>query len=360
MLPDVGPEELELAATAMTLKYGFLGLPQGGAKAGVLGDPTRPRAERRERLRIFAQAASQILREAQYVPDADMGTDATDIRWMMEVDQHRLGPHDWQSDRSGLHTARSAFAAATAALAHIDTPLAGCRAAVEGFGHVGSALAELLEDAGAAVVAVSTAGGAIYNAGGLDVRRLRRMTAEGTLVNTGAGDVIPREALLELPVDLLCPCARGGSIHGGNVGRVDARVVCAGANNPMTPEAERRLWARGVVVPPDFINNSGGVLGGTLEYAGVSSERAGRLVVEAIEPAVRRLLESARAAGVMPRELAEADALARHARVREAAERPTVRGRLVQFALDCYRRGWLPGALVGAVAPAYLGRRLQA
>jgi glutamate dehydrogenase/leucine dehydrogenase len=232
--------------------------------------------------------------------------------------------------------------------------------AIEGFGHVGATLAGLLRDEGAAIVAISTAAGAIYNSDGLDVHGLRQLTAEGLPVNFSAAEPLPREALLELPVDLLSPCARGGSIHAGNAARIAARFVCAGANNPLTPEAEQLLWARGVVVPPDFISNSGGVLGGTLEFAGVSPGRAGRLITGAIEPAVHQLLRDADAAAVMPRALAEPKALARHARVREAAERPNLRGQLVHLGLDWYRRGWLPAALVGAIAPAYLGRRLDA
>jgi glutamate dehydrogenase/leucine dehydrogenase len=183
---------------------------------------------------------------------------------------------------------------------------------------------------------------------------------EGTPLNISAAESLPREALLELPVDLLCPCARGGSINAGNAARITARYVCAGANNPLTPDAEQMLWARGVIVPPDFISNAGGVLGGTLEYAGVSPARAGRLIAGAIEPAVRRLLEDAAAAAAMPRAVAEPKALARHARVREAAERPSLRGHVMQIGLDWYRRGWLPAALVGAIAPAYVGRRLHA
>ncbi len=232
--------------------------------------------------------------------------------------------------------------------------------AIEGFGHVGATLAGLLQDEGASVVAISTAAGAIYNSRGLDVRGLRKSIVEGTSVKSSDAETLPREALLELPVDLLCPCARGGSIHEGNAARITARFVCAGANNPVTPGAEQMLWARGVLVPPDFVSNSGGVLGGTLEYAGVSPTRAGLLIRRAIESAVRQLLEDADAAAVAPRALAEPKALARHARVREAAERPTLRGHLVHIGLDWYRRGWLPGALVGAIAPAYIGRRLHA
>ena len=363
MLPDVNAEELGLAARSMTLKYGFLGLPQGGAKAGVIGHPERPIDERRQRLLAFARAAHDLLRDERYVPDSDMGTQTPDIRWMMEASGCAVRARDWRSDRSGRHTATSCLASARAALAHRGRDLSGCRVAIEGFGHVGGSLAEQLRAAGASIVAISTSAGALYAPEGLDVQELRRLAARSgssvTLTYSRA-ERVPLDALLELPVDLLCPCARHSSVHGGNASRVSAPFVCAGANNPITPDAERTLWQRGVIVPPDFISNSGGVLGGTLEFAGVSAARAGRTVARVIEPAVRRLLAEADAAGVQPRSLAEPLALARHARVSAAAGRPNLPARVLNVGLDWYRRGWLPGVFVGAMAPVYLERRLQA
>ena len=217
--------------------------------------------------------------------------------------------------------------------------------------------------AGAKVVAVSTSRGALYQPHGLDVARLSSLAAEaGSALAERYTDAerLPREALLELPVTLLCPCARRHSIHAGNVARVAARFVCSGANDPIAPEAEATLWQRGMRFPPDFISNCGGVFGGTLEFAGVSRQRAQALIERVVEPAVTSLLDEAERSTTMPRAIAEPRALARHARVRAAAEQPRLAGRVVAFGLECYRRGWLPSSLVGALAPGYLERRLRA
>jgi len=363
LLPDVAAPELEQAARAMTLKYGFLGLPQGGAKAGVLADPEDELAVRRARLHDFGLAAEDLLRERRYLPDSDMGTSAGDIRWMLESLAIPVGTRDWRHERSGEYTATSCLAAARAVLAHRGANLAGSSVAIEGFGRVGSALARQMHAAGATLVAVSTSRGALYQRAGLDVPRLLALAAEvgSSLVERYPdAERLPRQELLELPVTLLCPCARRHSIHAGNVARVAARFVCSGANDPIAPEAEAALWKRGVSYPPDFISNCGGVLGGTLDFAGVARQRAQALIERVVEPAVTRLLADAERLATMPRTIAEPLALARHARVRAAAEQPGLAGRAVSLGLEWYRRGLLPSALVGALAAGYIERRLRA
>lgn len=350
-------DEIRAAARAMTLKYGFLGLPQGGAKAGVIGDGDAPPAEKRRLLGEFARAAAPLLHARAYVPDADLGTSAEDVRWMMESIAAPVGLRDWRADRSGTYTARSALATAIALRARRSASLAGCRVAVEGFGKVGAALATLLAARGARVVAISTTRGALHDPAGLDVGRLVRRAAEvgSRVVEDGPGR-IERAALLELAVDVLFPCARFASIHAENAPRVAATAICAGANDPVTPEAERILRARGVEYPPDFVSNCGGVLGGTLEFAGVPPEKIELLVEERVGRDVSALLTRAERLGVPPRALAESEALARHAAVRVRAEHPDLRQRLIALAIEAYRRRWIPEKLVGLLAPRYLLR----
>jgi glutamate dehydrogenase/leucine dehydrogenase len=157
-----------------------------------------------------------------------------------------------------------------------------------------------------------------------------------------------------LPVDLLCPCARFHTLHADNVADVRAAAVVAGANDPMSLEAEAALAARDIAALPAFLTNCGGVLGGTLEFAGVPAERIGPL----IEPPVRRLVQDllARAArtGLAVGRLAEADALERHAAVRARAEHPGPAGRMVAAAVAAYHRGWVPRALVSRAATRYV------
>jgi len=104
---DLGEDEIRAAARSMTLKYGLLGLPQGGAKAGIVGDADAEPAEKRRLLAEFAQAAAPLLRARTYIPDTDMGTSADGIRAMMESLGVRVGPREWRANRSGQYTAHS-------------------------------------------------------------------------------------------------------------------------------------------------------------------------------------------------------------------------------------------------------------
>ncbi len=360
LVADLSQEELRDAATSMTLKYGLLGLPQGGAKAGIIGDPDASPAERRRLLGAFAAAAATLLRTRQYVPDADIGTTAGEVREMMQGIGVRVGPREWRGNHSGEHTARSCLTAARALLERRGAELKGCRVAIEGFGKVGTALARLLAERGATVVAISTSRGAVYQRDGLDVDRLLDRAADlGSRVVEGEPGAMDRALLLELPVDLLCPCARYHSIHTGNVDRIAATTIAAGANDPVSPEAERTLQARGVQYVPAFVSNCGGVLGGTLEFAGVALPRIGPLIEEPLRRLVIGLLDRAERAGISPGRLAETEALARHATVRARAESPGLTARLTAVGLAAYHRGWIPEALVSRVATRRLLQELS-
>ena len=348
---DLSQAELRDAARSMTLKYGIIGLPQGGAKAGVIGNAEGTAGERAARLAAFARAAAPLLEQRRYIPDADLGTTAEDVREMVRTLGMNVGRREWRGHHSGDHTARSTMAAACELLRRRGRSLAGCRVAVEGFGKVGAPLARMLASRGALVVAISTSRGALYDSAGLDVDRLAAQAAtEGSrIVEHGRGQLV-RGALLELPVDVLFPCARYHALHSGNVDRVAAGAIVAGANDPISPEAEVSLKRRGVPVVPPFLSNCGGVLGGTLEFAGVEWRRVGDLVEAAVGQLVGDLLERADRTGVELGPLAEEEALARHAAVAAQAESPGVAGRIVAAGLAAYHRGWLPEPVAAYLA----------
>jgi glutamate dehydrogenase/leucine dehydrogenase len=348
----VTEHELRAAARAMTLKYGLLGLSQGGAKAGLHGDPDAPLDARRRELLAFGRRILPLLSARIYVPDADLGTKGDDIRWMMQTLEQPVGRYDWRANRSGDYTAVSCVAAARAALTERGRTLKGARVAIEGFGGVGAAAAALLARAGARVVAVSTSRGAVYDAEGLNVDSLRSASlAFGSrfVDEYPSSSRLDRDRLLELDVDLLCPCARAYSIHARNVTAIQAGVISPGANNPVTPDAEASLGQRGVLLIPDFVSNCGGVLGGTLEFAGVTPARIAVVVDQYVARTVRGLLRTTSEEAAL-RTGAEALARARHAEVRHAAEHPGARARLVGAGLALYRAGWIPPRLMAPFA----------
>ncbi len=361
MLPDVSPAELALLAHSMTLKYGFLGLPQGGAKAGIRFDPEAPLATRRERLAQFARALGPLLTRGVYLPNADMGTDENDIRSLLGSVGLRPSRPDCLRTDSSYYTALTVRAAAVSAARHIGLPLAGARVAVEGYGHVGGHVARLLAELGARIVALSNRVGAIYAPDGLDLAlasQLVRTGGSAALQNYPGAQRLSPQAMLELELDLLAPCARHHSLRADNSERVRARLVCGGANNYATPPAEQALAARGVLVMPDFVANSGGVLGGTMEFAGLRRGQIETFIATHLADEIEALLRAAEE-GRSLRALAEECALERGERARQNIERHTPMAMLAKWGLQLYRRGWLPSRLIALAAPRYIAKCLR-
>ncbi len=356
LLPDIDEMEMRNLARAMTLKYGFLGLPQGGAKAGVLQEPEAPLEERRKSLMEFGKAIAPLLRNRIFVPGTDMGTDVDDIRHMLKGMGVPIKYRELRKNDSGYYTAVSVFTSAKQAVRHSRKNLSESTVAIEGFGKVGSALAGLFQDIHVRVVAVSTSKGAIHNPSGLDIKALQKLTAKAgsQAVNlyTEANHIKPKE-LLELPVDILCPCARHDSINEENADSISAPIICSGANNPVTPEAEALLFEKGVLCLPDFVSNCGGVLGGTMEFASVKKKKIAAFIDENLGPPVARLLEKAQSQNLHPRVIATRLSLQRSGEVRRRAARPTPPARLFAFVLDLYRRGLIPGPIVARFSLPY-------
>ncbi len=360
--PDIDEAEVRELARTMTLKYGFVGLPQGGAKAGVIGDSEAPREKRRQQLVAFARAIAPLLRHRVYLPGADIGTDISDIRYMLNSVGVRIKRREMRGNRPGYYTSLTVFTGVKESARHLGLRLSDLTVAIEGFGKVGSALATLLDEAGARIVAVSTLRGAIYNPLGLKVRVLTDLLAE---VDSRLVDLYPdaeridREALRELPVQVLCPCARQDSLHLGNASRIQARIVSSGANNPVTREAEKVLFDRGILCLPDFVTSSGGVLGGRMELAQVGPARIASFVEQHMGARIAWLLEEARRRHVPARELAVPLALSRFQQMRQRTDRPRLRHRLFHLALESHRRGWIPSVLVSALSLSYFEKMLR-
>lgn len=362
MLPDVSAPELAVLARAMTLKHGFLGMPHGGAKAGILCDEDADPEKRRRLLAAFGRQVRDLLASRAYLPGSDMGTKAQDIRDMLGDVGVRVPRRALQGRKSGWYTSLTVVAAARAASMEQGRPLERATVAIEGFGDVGAAVAQGLDAIGSRIVAVSTRRGALHAPGGLDVAALLRASREhGSRMVERYGDAerIEREALLELDVDLLVPCARHHSIHEGNAGRIRARAVSCGANVPATDEAEKLLAGRGILCVPDFVANAGGVLGGTMEFAGVRPPAIRAFMDTHFTRQVSLLIRRARREGAYIRDLAERIAGERFARMQSASGRRSLGKRAFSFALDLYRNGWIPEALVRVPAGTYFQHRLE-
>jgi glutamate dehydrogenase (NAD(P)+) len=164
-------------------------------------------------------------------------------------------------------TARGALYCIRTALQKDGRRFPDTRVAIQGFGNVGSNLARLLADEGARVVAISDSTCGVGNPYGIDVAAAvahKRQT--GALRGLPGTEGLTNAELLELECDVLVPCALEQVINAENAPRIQAGMVCEGANGPTTPEADAILEERGILVLPDVLANAGGVVVSYFEW----------------------------------------------------------------------------------------------
>jgi glutamate dehydrogenase/leucine dehydrogenase len=275
---------------AMTLKASVAGLHQGGGKAVVLVEaPDAPHPE--PMLRAMGLAIDEL--GGRYLAAEDVGASPHDMDvlaletpWVTGVDPANGG----SGDPSPV-TAHGVVAAMRAVVEAVDgSPvLEHRRVAVQGVGHVGAHLVQMLVDAGASVV-VS------------DLNEARAREIAGT---TDAG-LVANDRILEEECDVFAPCALGAVLTAESVARLRCQAVCGAANNQLADaDVDDLLLARGIVYGPDFVANAGGIINIAEEFTGYSRDRAWARAAE-IEDTMRRVLTRSRADGVAPGRVAVA------------------------------------------------------
>jgi glutamate dehydrogenase (NAD(P)+) len=266
MAPTVTVEEIARLARNMTWKWAGVDLFYGGAKAGIVADPTAP--DKEAVLRAFARALSnEVPRE--YVLGLDMGLTEDDAAIVADELGDRGAAVGTPAHLGGIAydqlgvTGFGVAEAADAAAEHLGRPLRGARVSIQGFGAVGSAAARRFAELGATVVAVSTADGALHDPIGLDVGALATARAEfgdRFVGRSGLGETLAPGEELVVDCDVLVPAALQDVVDTGVAAEVKAHLVVEGANLPTSPRAQAVLAARGVTVVPDFVANAGGVV----------------------------------------------------------------------------------------------------
>ena len=355
MVPEMPVADLCHLARVMTLKYSFLKMPFGGAKAAIFTHCDNPSAQqRRECIESFAGRLAAF--RGRYLPGVDVGLNADDLNVIRRIARlERLSrPPD-----SGFYTALTVRICIEHLARGQGLKLAQCTAAIEGFGKVGGWVARLLTEIGCRIVAVSTRKGAIHDPDGLDVDRLLR-------ARDAFGDDWPDKydgarrievpQLLGLAADLLIPCALSWSIRSDNAGDVRAPVIVCGANNAITDKARAILAARGITCFPDFVSNSGGVLGSAIETLCMDRDRTVELLRQQFEPKLECLLAQAKSAGQSLEVTARQIAVANHHEMKRRETRAG--GRLSSLATAAYRRGLLPRRIVRVFASTYIRRMM--
>ncbi|MFN8645995.1 MAG: Glu/Leu/Phe/Val dehydrogenase [Gemmatimonadales bacterium] len=278
-------DEVKALAGWMTWKCAVVNLPFGGAKGGVICDPTTMSNGEIERLtRRYTTGIIETLGPDSDVPAPDVNTNERVMAWVMDTySMHKrhtvtavvTGKPIAMGGSLGRReaTGRGCMFVTREALKKLKMPLKGTRVAVQGFGNVGSVAADLMAKEGMTVVAVSDKSGGIYNPKGLDLPDVFKHVQGRKLLNTYTkAQQITNEELLTLDCDVLVPAALENVITDENAGQIKARIICEGANGPTTAEADKILNQKGIFVIPDILANAGGV---TVSYFEWVQDRGG-------------------------------------------------------------------------------------
>ena len=270
--PVVDLAETKALAFWMYLKTAVVDVPFGGAKGGVRVDYQRLSLPEKERLvKRYALVLANDIGPTKDIPAPDVNTGEREMGWILDAWRMIQGTYDrgvvtgkpislGGSLGRRAATGRGVFYTIEEATRDMGRKLAGSTAAVQGFGNVGGAAAELLHAAGVKVVGISDQTGALLNRNGIDVPALARHVQAGQpFTSYPEAEQIPRDELLTLDVDILVPAAMEHALTAANAPRVKARLIAEGANGPMTPEAIDIVNANGIRVIPDILCNAGGV-----------------------------------------------------------------------------------------------------
>jgi glutamate dehydrogenase (NAD(P)+) len=274
--PDINVEETIALAMLMTWKCALTNLPYGGAKGGIAVDPATLSITENERLtRRYTSEILPIIGPERDIPAPDVGTDERNMAWMMDTYSVNegfsvpgvvtgkpivLGGSLGRTSATGDGVAISTR---EALLVKNINPI-GATVAIQGFGKVGYWTAVALEQMGLQVVAVSDVTGGVIGFSSVESLWSHFLYA-GNLDAPGT-ERITNEELLHMKVDVLIPAALSDSITRHTASKVKAKIVVEGANAPTTPDGDAILNENGILVVPDILANSGGVIVSYFEW----------------------------------------------------------------------------------------------
>lgn len=278
--PEVSLEEVKALAAWMTWKCSIADIPFGGAKGGVVCDPKHMSQGELERLtRRYTIALGDAIGPDVDIPAPDVYTNAQTMAWILDTYSQfkgRMVPAVVTGKPVSLGgslgreaaTGRGAAICTREAARLNRMTLKGATFAVQGYGNVGSNYAVILHEmVGAKMIAASDSKGGIYDAKGIDPKKvLAHKEKTGSVVGFPGSEETSNEELLETECDVLCPAAFENVITPGIAKKIRAKMIVEAANGPTTPEADKVIDRNKIFLVPDILANSGGVMVSYLEW----------------------------------------------------------------------------------------------
>ena len=268
---DVTLDEIKALAMLMTWKCSLVNIPFGGAKGGVIVDPSKISIKELENLtRRYTYELLPFIGPEKDIPAPDVGTNAQIMAWIMDTYSIAKGyvvpgvvtgkPIELGGSQGRTEaTSRGAVYTLLAALKVLEINSSSLSVAIQGYGNVGSYAAKILFDLGFKIIALADVTGAIYNKNGIDPYKLSDYIKTGALVNYPQAEKTDPKIFFETKCDILIPAALENQITAVNAPLIKARILAEGANAPTTPDADPALKDNNIFVIPDVLCNSGGV-----------------------------------------------------------------------------------------------------
>jgi glutamate dehydrogenase (NAD(P)+) len=308
--PDVTLDEVRALASWMTWKCAVVNIPFGGAKGGVICDPRKLSQGELERItRRYTSELIEFLGPEKDVPAPDMNTNEQTMAWIMDTySMHmrqtvtgvvtgkpiELGGSAGRREATG----RGIRVVCLEALRQLNMAVEGCRIIIQGFGNVGGAAAHLLMEAGCKIIGISEYDGGLYNPNGIDIFALAEYRQRNSsIVGFRGAEAAESAGLLTTPCDILIPAATENVITSRNAAKIQAKIVCEGANGPTTAVADDILADKGIFIVPDILANAGGVTASYFEWVqdrqgyfwkeGLVNERLEEILKDSFEHVVR-------------------------------------------------------------------------
>ncbi|MEP2717033.1 Glu/Leu/Phe/Val dehydrogenase dimerization domain-containing protein [Pseudophaeobacter sp.] len=292
-------EDVKRLSEGMTYKNAAAGLALGGGKAVIMGDPASQKTP--ELLRAMARAIQGL--KGRYYTAEDMGMSPADMAILAQETPYVAGlaEGEFASGDPSPITARGIFNAIRTTQAHKSgsKDLTGLTISVQGLGHVGWYLCELLSEAGASLIVT-------------DVNQAQVAKATQAF---GAKAVAP-DAIYGVEADIFAPCAIGGILNAQTIPQLKVAVVCGGANNQLaSPEDAVALHDADILYAPDFVANGGGIINVATEIERITNRSA--YVAEklrALDLTLKTILAQAKVEDQSPDAVAISTVLAKMAR----------------------------------------------
>jgi len=277
--PEASLSECKALAAWMTWKTAVLDLPLGGAKGAVICNPPEMSEGELEKLtKEYTYSIKDIIGPQKDIPAPDVWTNSQTMAWICDAYSRYVGHFEPAVVTGKPLCIGGSLGRATAtglgmyytlleASKHLEYPLEGKRVAIIGYGNVGSSIAQLLDEYGCKIIAITDIYGGIYAKNGINITELDKHVARAkTIKGFKKLDSITNSELLELPCDILLPCAIEGMINSKNADKIKAKIICEGANGPTTTEADEILYSKKAFIIPDILANAGGVTVSYLEW----------------------------------------------------------------------------------------------